>query len=198
MEFTIARQEANDSRGHYQDLLKKLKEGGVLEGLRSSNVTVVDPGRVPAKPTKPNVPYLAIALVVGLFAGAGTSLFIDVVDDKIQGVKELEQLQGVTLLGIMPFVKRGRSTKELEAAASPASPFTEAVRGLRTSLMLSKSGAPPQVVLITSALPDEGKSTLAKSLAVLLAKQGRKVLLVEADLRRPRMQRDFDSQARAD
>ncbi len=57
--------------------------------------------------------------------------------------------------------------------------------------MLSKSGAPPQVVLITSALPDEGKSTLAKSLSVLLAKQGRKVLLVEADLRRPRMQNDF-------
>ncbi len=192
VEFTIARQEANDSRGLYQDLLKRLKEGGVLQGLHSSNITVVDPGRVPAKPTKPNVPlYLAIALVVGSFAGAGASLFIDVVDDKIQGVEELEQLQGATMLGIMPFVKRGQSAKELEAVASPASPFTEAVRGLRTSLMLSKSGAPPQVVLITSALPDEGKSTLAKSLAVLLAKQGRKVLLVEADLRRPRMQKDF-------
>ncbi len=192
VEFTIARQEANDSRGLYQDLLKRLKEGGVLQGLRSSNITVVDPGRIPAKPKKPNVPvYLAIALIVGSFAGAGASLLTDVTDDKIQGIEELEQLQGATVLGIMPFVKHRRRTKELEAVASPASPFTEAVRGLRTSLMLSKSGAPPHVVLITSALPDEGKSTLAKSLAVLLAKQGRRVLLVEADLRRPRMQKDF-------
>jgi polysaccharide biosynthesis transport protein len=189
VEFTIARQEANDSRGLYQDLLKRLKEGGVLEGLRSSNITVVDPGRVPAKPKKPNVPvYLAVALFASLFCGAGASLFVDAVDDKIQGVEQLEQLHGVTVLGIMPFARPRKGSRELEAAASPASPFTEAVRGVRTSLMLSKSGAPPQVVLITSALPGEGKSTLAKSLAVLLAKQGRKVLLVEADLRMPRFQ----------
>ena len=147
----------------------------MLEGLRSSNITVVDPGRVPAKPKKPNVPvYLAVALFAGLFCGAGASLFITV-DDKIQGVEQLEQLHGVTLLGIMPFAKPRRGGKELEAVALPASPFTEAVRGVRTALMLSKSGAPPEVVLITSPLPGEGKSTLAKSLAVLLAKQGRRV-----------------------
>ena len=116
VEFTIARQEANDSRGLYQDLLKRLKEGGVLEGLRSSNITVVDPGRVPAKPKKPNVPvYLAVALFAGLFCGAGASLFIDAVDDKIQGVEQLEQLYGVTLLGIVPFAKPRRGGKELEA-----------------------------------------------------------------------------------
>jgi polysaccharide biosynthesis transport protein len=194
VEFTIAQQEAQDSRGLYQDLLKRLKEGGMLEGFRSSNITVVDPGRIPAKPKKPNVPlYLAVALAFGLFGGAGASLFIDAVDDKIQGVEQLEQLHGVTLLGIMPFAKARRGRRAVEAVTSPASPFTEAVRGVRSSLMLSKSGAPPQVVLITSALPGEGKSTLAKSLSVLLAKQGRRVLLVEADLRRPRMRQSLDS-----
>ncbi len=194
VEFTIASQEADDSRTLYQDLLKRLKEGGMLENLRSSNITVVDPGRVPSKPKKPNVPlYLAIALVIGLFTGAGVCLLIDAVDDKIQGVEDLEYLHDLPLLGIMPFAKQRKGFKALEAVASPASDFTEAVRGLRTSLMLSKSGAPPKVVLITSAISGEGKSTLAKSLAVLLAKQGRRVLLVEADMRRPRMRLDLES-----
>jgi polysaccharide biosynthesis transport protein len=194
VEFTIASQEADDSRALYQDLLKRLKEGGILENLRSSNITVVDPGRVPSRPTKPNVPlYLAIALFIGLFTGAGACLLIDAVDDKIQGVEDLEYLYDLPLLGIMPFAKPRKGFKALEAATAPGSDFTEAVRGLRTSLMLSKSGAPPKVVLITSAISGEGKSTLAKSLAVLLAKQGRRVLLVEADLRRPRMRRDFES-----
>ena len=125
VEFTIARQEANDSRGLYQDLLKRLKEGGVLEGLRSSNITVVDPGRVPAKPKKPNVPlYLAIALFTGLFCGAGASLFIDAVDDRIQGVEQLEQLHEVTLLGIMPFSKTTPGAgRDLEAVAITRVPF---------------------------------------------------------------------------
>jgi polysaccharide biosynthesis transport protein len=194
VEFAIASQEADDSRALYQDLLKRLKEGGILENLRSSNITVVDPGRVPSRPTKPNVPlYLAVALVMGFFTGAGSCLLIDAVDDKIQGVEDLEYLYGLPLLGIMPFAKPRKGFKALEAAAAPASDFTEAVRGLRTSLMLSKSGAPPKVVLITSAISGEGKSTLAKSLAVLLAKQGRRVLLVEADLRRPRMRQYFES-----
>jgi polysaccharide biosynthesis transport protein len=194
VEFTIASQEADDSRALYKDLLKRLKEGGMLENLRSSNITVVDPGRVPSKPKRPNVPlYLAIALVIGLFCGAGACLLIDSVDDKIQGVEDLEYLHSLPLLGIMPFAKPRKGFKALEAVASPASDFTEAVRGLRTSLMLSKSGAPPKVVLITSAISGEGKSTLAKSLAVLLAKQGRRVLLVEADMRRPRMRLDLES-----
>ena len=192
VEFTIARQEADDSRTLYQDLLKRLKEGGVLESLPSSNITVVDPGRIPAKPKNPNVPlYLAIALVAGIFCAVATSLCVDAVDDKIQDVEELEQLPGVALLGIMPHVRTKKDSQQLEAVASPSSPFTEAVRGLRTSLMLSKSGGAPRVVLITSALPGEGKTTLAKSLAILLAKQGKKILLVEADLRRPGMRRDF-------
>ena len=156
------------------------------EGLRSSNVTVVDPGRVPDKPKTPNVPiYLAIALVAGMFSGGSMSLLMDTMDDKIQDMDELQLQYGLPLLGIVPFARKMKGGRQLEAES--ASPFSEAVRGLRTSLMLSKSGAPPKVVLVTSAVQGEGKSTLSKSLAVLIAKQGRRVLLVEADLRRPQM-----------
>ena len=193
VEFTIARQEADDSRALYQGLLKRLKEGGVLEGLRSSNITVVDPGRVPDKPKTPNVPvYLAIALVAGLFSGGSMSLLLDTMDDKVQDVDELQQQFGLPLLGIVPFARRRKGKRQLEAASEPTSPFSEAVRGLRTSLLLSKSGVPPRVVLVTSAISGEGKSTLSKSLAVLTAKQGRRVLLVEADLRCPKMHEYLD------
>ena len=193
VEFTIARQEAADSRTLYQGLLKRLKEGGVLEGLRSSNVTVVDPGRIPDKPKTPNVPiYMAVALVAGLFTGGSLSLLFDTMDDKIQDIDELQLQHGLPLLGIVPLARQGKNGRQLEAAAESGSPFSEAVRGLRTSLLLSKSGAPPKVVLVTSSVPGEGKSTLSKSLAAMVAKQGKRVLLVEADLRRPRMQQHLD------
>ena len=193
VEFTIARQEAEDSRTLYQGLLKRLKEGSVLEGLRSSNVTVVDPGRIPNKPKTPNVPiYLAVALVAGLFSGGSLSLLFDTMDDKIQDIDELQLQFGLPLLGIVPLARQSKGGRQLEAASEPGSPFSEAVRGLRTSLLLSKSGAPPRVVLVTSAVSGEGKSTLSKSLAVMVAKQGKRVLLVEADLRRPRMHQYLD------
>ena len=141
VEFTIARQEAGDSRSLYQGLLKRLKEGGMLEGLRSSNITVVDPGRTPNRPKRPNVPiYLAIALAAGLFSGGSFSLFLDSVDDKIWDADELQQQYGVPLLGIMPWARHKKGTFRLEAVSAPTSPFTEAVRALRTSLMLSRSG----------------------------------------------------------
>jgi succinoglycan biosynthesis transport protein ExoP len=120
------------------------------------------------------------------------SLLLDTMDDKIQDVDELQQLYGLPLLGIVPFARQKKGTPQLEAASESASPFSEAVRGVRTSLLLSKSGVPPRVVLVTSAVSGEGKSTLSKSLAVLIAKQGRRVLLVEADLRRPKMHQDLN------
>ena len=87
IEYGIAKQEADDSRGLYEDLFKRLKEAGVIEGLRSSNISVVEPGRVPAKPAKPNVPiYLGVSLFGGLFFGLCGALFTDSVDTKIQSI----------------------------------------------------------------------------------------------------------------
>lgn len=187
VEFTIARQEAENSRTLYDDLLRRLKEAGVLEGLRSSNITIVDPGRAPFKPSSPNIPLaLAVALAIGLLGAAGTALFLDTVDNKIQTPDEIERQKGFSLLGIMPFAKLSKEhEQELFPVISKQSAFAEAVRGVRTSLMLGRTGTPPQVVLVTSALPGEGKSTLSASLAALLSQQGKRVLLVEVDMRHP-------------
>jgi len=210
IEYVIVRQEAEQSRSLYETLLSHLKEAGVLAGLQSSNITIVDPARVPSKPAKPNVPlYLAASIAVGLFFGCGGAFLVDLRDNKIHDLRELESQTGHMPLGILPYyvLKGGPSNAgsrisrlpalssapgNLIALDEPHSPYVEALRALRTSLLLSRGGAPPKVVLVTSSIASEGKSTLSLNLAVLLAQHGKKVLLVDADLRRPTLHKTLN------
>jgi capsular exopolysaccharide synthesis family protein len=203
IEYMIVRQEAEQSRGLYETLLGHLQEAGVLEGLRSSNISVVDPARVPSKPSKPNVPlYLALSFAGGLFLGCSGAIIVDIRDNKIRDLRELEAEVGKAPIGILPVfnLARGRLPSRASDASAPAlgnrsprvlaldepkSPYVEALRALRTSLLLSRGGAPPQTVLVTSSVAGEGKTTMSLNLAILLAQHGKKVLLVDADLRRP-------------
>ena len=203
IEYMIVRQEAEQSRGLYNTLLGHLKEAGVLEGLRSSNVSIVDPARVPAKPSTPNVPvYLALSVGGGLFLGLCCAILIDLRDNKIRDLSELEVDLGKAAFGILPVFESERKRLPAEgdlarvltgggrrprllAIDDPRSPYVEAMRALRTALLLSRRDAPPQTVLVTSSLASEGKSTLSINLAVLLAQHGKTVLLVDSDLRRP-------------
>jgi succinoglycan biosynthesis transport protein ExoP len=215
IEYAIVRQEAEDSRGLYEDLLKRLKEAGVLEGLRSSNITVVDPGRTPSLPKQPNIPvYLAISIASGLLLGVCGAFIMDSIDDKIQTVEEIERDLELVPLGVLPqlgeprwyanyarsALPRGKSptigVDALAIFAHPVSPYTEALRSLRTALLLAKSSAPPQVLLVTSSVAGEGKSILSANLASVLAQGGKHVLLVDADLRKPSLGPRFALQSR--
>jgi len=206
--YGLAKQEADGSRGVYEGLLAKLKQAGVLEGLRSTNVTVVNPARVPPpnRPKSPNVLfYYVAAIAAGLVLGMVAALVHDLTDTRIRSLEELEQLTGAPLLGLIPAIEKEKSSsryrqqksnplslrKDKGSAAQSAastyvgSPFSESLRSLRTSLMLSRSSSAPQVLLVTSSNAGEGKSTVSLNLATVLAQQGLLVLLVDADLRRP-------------
>ena len=203
IQYTIVKQEAEESRDLYETLLSHLKEAGVLEGLRSSNISVVDPARVPSKPANPNVPvYMALAFAGGLFLGCGTALVVDIRDNKIRDLREIEAEVGKAPIGILPVfhgvrarlaAKSGneilpdplRQRPRILALDEPTSAYVESLRALRTSLLLSRGGAPPQTLLVTSSIAGEGKTTLSINLAILLAQHGKKVLIVDADLRRP-------------
>jgi polysaccharide biosynthesis transport protein len=204
IEYQMARQEADQSRSLYEDLLRHLKESGLLAGLRSTNISIVDPGRPTDKPAKPvTLLYLFGAIAAGLFVGSAAALLRDVTDTKIQDVLEISRELGATPLCVLPYQKErtglpaGRSTVGssplvmLPALDSPRSIFVESLRSLRTSLMMSRSGAPPRIVLVTSPLAGEGKSFISWNLAILFAQQGKRVLLCDADLRRPQLHKDL-------
>lgn len=190
IDYAIAREEAEQSRSLYEDLLKRLNEAGVLEGLQSSNITVVDPGRVPSKPVKPNVPlYLLIALCGGLFLGTCGALLADALDNKINTVSDLETEIGESVLGLLPKVSEtaGRAL----ILDDPQSPYVEALRAMRTGILLSQGDAPPKVILVTSSLASEGKSTTSVNLAIALTQTNKKTLIVDTDLRRGTLRRKF-------
>jgi succinoglycan biosynthesis transport protein ExoP len=204
IEYQMVRQEAEQSRSLYDDLMKHLKESGLLAGLRSTNITIVDPGRAADKPAKPvAILFVFGSLIAGLFVGAAAALLRDVTDTKIQDVREILRELGEPPICILPYQKEHASLPSrsglfassplifLPTLSSPRSIFVESLRSLRTSLMLSRSGAPPRSVLVTSPLAAEGKSFISWNLAILFAQQGKRVLLCDADLRRPRLHRDM-------
>jgi polysaccharide biosynthesis transport protein len=202
IEYQMVRQEADQTRTVYDDMSRHLKESGLLAGLRSTNISVVDwakPGDTPAKPIV--LLYLCGSVLVGLIVGVVAALLRDVTDTKIQDLREISRELGPMPLCVLPYQKErpalgtgdGWVAKSpLPALDSPRSTFVESLRSLRTSLMLSRSGAPPRSVLVTSPLSGEGKSFLSWNLAILFAKQGRRVLLVDANLRHPWLHRNLE------
>jgi polysaccharide biosynthesis transport protein len=191
IQYAIVRQEADDSRRLYEELLEKLKQAGVLEGLKSSNITVVDQGRAPYKVHKPSFPiYLGIALIGGFLLGCVSAFFIDLLDKNVQSIEDIEEISGEDVFGVLPEFRPGPrpSSAVIPSAVlvllEPQSTFAESVRSLRTAVYLSKGGRPPKIILISSSIQAEGKTTISANLAAILAVQGKSVLLIDADLRR--------------
>jgi succinoglycan biosynthesis transport protein ExoP len=202
IEYQMVRQEADQTRSLYDDMSRHLKESGLLAGLRSTNISVVDWAKASDKPAKPvALLYLLGSIVLGLSAGVLAALLRDVTDTSIQDLREISREVGPAPLCVLPYQKEqpahtgGAAWVEksaLPALNSPRSLFVESLRSLRTSLMLSRSGAPPRSLLVTSPLTGEGKSFVSWNLAILFAQQGKRVLLCDANLRHPWLHRNLE------
>jgi capsular exopolysaccharide synthesis family protein len=206
VEYNLLKREYETNQQLYESLLQRLKEAGVSAGLRSNNVHVVDRARPPLAPIRPRRTLnVMLSAVVGLVLGCVLALFNDYLDNSVKTPEEVEQLVNLPALGLVPSIAsvNGASRRalpgvaprasgsELATVAQPHSVVSEAYRALRTSILLSTSKHPPQVILITSGQPREGKTTTALNLAITLAQRGDRVVLIDSDLRRPRVHRAF-------
>jgi len=208
VQYDILKREADANQQLYNSLLEKLKEAGLSAGLRSNNLRIVDAAMIPSAPTRPQKARdISLALIVGLVGGVGLAFLREYLDNTVKTPDDVENLTHLPSLAIVPALSGGNGHLAPTAAMlksgearnghegghrvalisheQPQSQIAEAFRALRTSLLLSRADQPPQVILVTSALPKEGKTTAAVNLAVTLAQLGDRTLLVDSDLRRP-------------
>jgi succinoglycan biosynthesis transport protein ExoP len=206
VEFAVLSDEAASRKKLYEDLYTKLQEANVSAGIKATNITIVDPARSQSAPIRPKPSTnLGLGLLVGVFLGFATAYTVDSFDRTVTDPQEMEQITGRPVIGIIPDLKKPgkalrapsrRAKLEKKEEASPAaiwmvshpkSHAAEAFRSLRTAIMLSRAKVGPKVILITSCIPDEGKTTVSANLAAALAQHDKKVIIVEADMRRARM-----------
>ena len=203
VQYSILKRDAEGNKALYDGLLTKLKEAGISAGLRSSNIRIVDPAMVPTSPARPaKTKNIAMAFLIGLVGGIGLALLREYMDNTVKSPDDVETLSRLPSLAVVPAFALGNGNVgrvkilkgasnghekrvELVAQHLPKSQMSEAFRALRTALLLSQAEQPPQIILVTSALPREGKTTAAANLAVTLAQLGDRTVLVDADLRKP-------------
>jgi capsular exopolysaccharide synthesis family protein len=195
-QYAILKHQVESGQQLYDTLQLKLKEAGITSGLASSYVSIVDRAEVPYKPVEPRkVLFLALGLGGGLFGGFLLGLVLDSFDDTLRTSDELAAVTGLPELSSVPFSaalsgRKRTGVKNLFASESPMIPAWdpncqggEAYRALCSGILLSSFDDPPKVLVVTSALPGEGKSTVSCNLAMALARTDKQVLLVDADLR---------------
>jgi capsular exopolysaccharide synthesis family protein len=212
-DFLIAKHEADAGQALYQHLRAKLKEAGVLAGLHSGALHVLDPAKVPTVRARPNVPfYLGFGGLAGLFLGLVSVFVLEAVDCTVRDVGEIETTTHVPVLGVIPDSKLISDTwvKLLKASVREAphhpaqdslllnlrnSAVTEAFRAVRTALLLSRLDECSKVLMVASGIPQEGKSFVALNLAAAFSYNGARVLLVDADLQRGSLSRVLNQRA---
>jgi polysaccharide biosynthesis transport protein len=220
IEYNLLKRDADSNRRIYDSLTQKLKEAGLSAGLRSTNVHVVDPANVPPAPFTPDIPRnVGIGLLIGLTGGIAVAFVLEGLDTTVRTPDQAEATAFLSSLAIIPLGSsrrvgygtytnghrlvsgldnnNGYEETAVLAYTRPNSQIAEAYRGLRTSVLLSLPDAPPKIILVTSPLPQDGKSTTSIGMAIVMAQEGRRVLLVDADLRHPSICKTLGINSRA-
>ncbi len=209
VQYEILLHDYQSSRTLYEGLTQRLREAGVVSGLESAEIELIDLPLLPVSPSGYGpLMLIAISLVLGLVVGFVVAMLVEAADTSVHNVDELERYLGLPSLAVLPqfdaknLARRAKrdaglpaenkaELPALEVLHSPLSPFSEGLRLLRSGLLLTRTGEAPRSFLFTSAMPSEGKSTVASNLACVLAQNGASVLLVEVDLRHPTAAKQF-------
>ena len=193
VQYNLLKRVADTNRALYDSLLERFNELNASAGAASNNISLVDRAEVPFGPSSPNIPLnLLLASVLGLALAGGFVFVREYFDDEIRSPDDIEAKLGLPMLGLIPLAE-DTVDDELRDTKSPIS---EAYHSLVTNLLYSTANGLPKSLLLTSAAEGQGKTTTAKALALDLARLGRSVLLIDADLRRPTLHRTIEDHSR--
>ena len=189
IQYNINKREVDTNRQLYDSLLQRYKEIGVAGGVTSNNISIVDRADS-AYRTKPDMKRnLTMGLMMGLILGVLLALLFEYLDDTVKSSDDIEKQLGLSVLGVIPKLKS--PTSPATAFEDPRSAFSESYRSVRTALQFATDQGVPRCLLVTSATPGEGKSTTALTLAKNFAQLGKRVLLIDGDLRNPSLHRQL-------
>ena len=198
-------QDLTTDEQYLNTLLQKQRELSATGSDSGTNVSIAAPSRLPHEPVGPQrLRSIIIAFLLSLMAGIGLAFLLDFLDDSVKSLDDIDRYIHLPALALIPAAPSERA--RLTGTATPApqnpvalalvddgrSPIAEAYRHLRTSLLLSSAGNPPKTILVTSSQPSEGKTTTAINTAFMLAQTGAEVLIIDCDLRRPRLHANFN------
>ncbi|WKZ19232.1 MAG: polysaccharide biosynthesis tyrosine autokinase [Candidatus Jettenia sp. CY-1] len=196
IQYGVLKREADTNRQMYETLLTRIKETNLAEDLKASNIRVIDYAEVPLGPYKPNKPInILVGIITGLACSVGIAFLMEYMDNTIKTQEDVEKYFGTALLGIVghiPQKKKDTKTMQLITYNLPKYPITESIKRIRTNIMFSHPDNPKKTLLVSSAIPSEGKTLLTSNLGVVMAQTGKKVLLVDADLRNPSLHKTFE------
>jgi succinoglycan biosynthesis transport protein ExoP len=201
IEFDSLKRDADNDQRLYDLVFKRLKDIELSGLLRTSNVRILDAARPTMAPVRPILENnILIAILVGLLGGFGLALLLELLDSSIGSQADIEERLRVSFLGVVPRIqiegpqptdKPASASKDLYLFTHPKSTVAEACRAVRTNLLFMSPDKPFKTMLVTSSGPQEGKSTTVISLGIAMAQSGSRILLLDTDMRRPRLHKPF-------
>jgi capsular exopolysaccharide synthesis family protein len=192
IQYGVLLREVETSRQLYDALIKRIKEQSVTEEIQTVDVWIVEKAGIPGKPVRPKKSLnILLGIIVGLFGGVGLTFFFDYLDNTIKSPDDVENRLGLAVLGMVPLLHAKEGNIEELLIKNPQATFSEHYKNIRTAVLLSSASKPPQNILVTSMGPEEGKTVTSVNLALTIAESDYSVLLIDSDLRKPRVHSVF-------
>lgn len=195
IDYGVLKREADSNRQMFDSLLQRAKETNISGELKSSNIRIVDVAETPRTPVSPNKKLnLTFAFVFGGLFSVGLALLLDRVDGRVRTPEEIQVAFGLPCLGFVPAIADKTDTVKKDYLLTDNVPpsFAEAIRSLRTNVLFSSASSESRCLVVTSTAPGEGKTMTSVNLAIAIAQSGQRVLIIDADLRRPRVHSVFE------
>ncbi len=201
VQYEQLKREKDHNQTQYEQMVKRQKDVDVAGMLRTNNIRLLDAALVPKYPSRPNRSRnVMFAMLIGLLMGLALAILLEFFDNTVKSQDDIEKGLGLPLLGILPSIPvppgdklsiEATAKRDLYVSASPNSAVSECARSIRTSLLFASPDRPFKVLLVASTGPREGKSTAAVAIGITMAQNGNRVLVIDGDLRRPRLHKTF-------